>query len=160
THILLILSILAGCGGSAAPFALDPGVDAGAPADSGVHEPTPEAGDEEGDATPTAGAGVDAPSPDAGDAAPEADAAPFSPSQLPGLVLWLAADTGVTNAGGTVSAWGDGSGKANHAAQPTAANQPTFLPNGVHGHPALAFMPTSAPSFLRIADAASLNWGT
>jgi hypothetical protein len=56
-----------------------------------------------------------------------------------GLALWVRADQGVTLNGSAVSAWADGSGSDRHAVQPVPAQQPTFVPDAVQGHPALRF---------------------
>jgi hypothetical protein len=53
----------------------------------------------------------------------------FVPTGLPGLVLWLRADMGVTfnsNTNTQVSGWTDQSGKGNSVTQATSGNQPTF----------------------------------
>jgi hypothetical protein len=42
-------------------------------------------------------------------------------------VLWLKADTGVTQAGGAISAWADQSGLQNNASQANAGNMPTLV---------------------------------
>ncbi|MFN8297733.1 MAG: PKD domain-containing protein [Chitinophagales bacterium] len=51
----------------------------------------------------------------------------FTPSDVPGLNLWLAADTGVTTASGAVSQWNDLSGNGNHATQATANKRPLLV---------------------------------
>jgi len=52
--------------------------------------------------------------------------ASFVPTNLPGCVLWLRADLGVTLNGTTVSAWADQSGNGNNVSQSTGSAQPTF----------------------------------
>jgi len=53
------------------------------------------------------------------------------PSGVPvpttGLLLWLTADVGVSQAGGSVSQWLDQSGNGNTVLQSTPASQPTFV---------------------------------
>ena len=51
----------------------------------------------------------------------------WSPTDIPGLKLWLdASDTStITHSGGSVSQWNDKSGNGYHATQGTGANQPT-----------------------------------
>jgi hypothetical protein len=85
---------------------------------------------------------------------------PFSPSQLPGLALWLAADTGISTVNSKVTSWMDQSGHLNNATQSIAASQPTLVTGAVNGHPVVAFGLSGALTYLQIADAASLNWGT
>jgi hypothetical protein len=48
----------------------------------------------------------------------------FDPSFVPGLVLWLRGDLGITLNAGNVSAWADQSGSGHDATQPTAIQQP------------------------------------
>lgn len=64
----------------------------------------------------------------------------FRPDHLPGLSLWLRADSNVIYAT-TVSAWNDCSGNGNNAIQGTSANQPTFLTSveSINNKPALRF---------------------
>lgn len=78
----------------------------------------------------------------------------FSPLQLPGLLLWLRADQGITSASNKVSQWADLSGNGNHASQGVGASQPTWVPNAINGRPALdfsganTFMDTSAATII------------
>lgn len=57
------------------------------------------------------------------------------------LALWLdAADAStITLNGSTVSQWRDKSGNRRHFLQATAANQPTYTPNGLNGKPVVTF---------------------
>lgn len=73
--------------------------------------------------------------------------APFVPSQLPGLVLWLRGDLGITIGTG-VSAWADQSGNGNNASQATGSKQPTLkLSDPAYGGQAtLSFASGSAQS--------------
>jgi hypothetical protein len=63
----------------------------------------------------------------------------FRPVLVHGLVLWLRADMGVTQAGGFVSNWADQSGHGNDASQATGANQPTFDNYVINGRPGVRF---------------------
>jgi hypothetical protein len=68
----------------------------------------------------------------------------WTPKQLPGLVLWLRADAGITIATG-VSNWADQSGSGNNFAQATPGNQPTVsAAGGPTGGPAIAFASASS----------------
>ncbi len=72
-------------------------------------------------------------------------AANTPPDTLPGLALWVRADTGVTtNASGNVTAWTDQSGRGNHAAVADAA-APAFVASepGLNDQPTLRFNGTS-----------------
>ncbi|MCI0538584.1 MAG: Ig-like domain-containing protein [Verrucomicrobiales bacterium] len=55
------------------------------------------------------------------------------------LALWLKADTGVTLNGAAVVEWADQSGLGRNAAQATTTSQPTLVPDGANGKPALQF---------------------
>lgn len=65
----------------------------------------------------------------------------FSPRQIPDLGLWLDASDASTFTlnGSTVSEWRDKSGNGKHAAQATAADQPTYATNVVNGRSAVVF---------------------
>lgn len=54
----------------------------------------------------------------------------FQPTQLPGCVLWLRADLGVTTVSGNVSAWADQSGQGNNYQQVTAIDRPAYSASG------------------------------
>lgn len=75
----------------------------------------------------------------------------FQPSQLPGLVLWLRADLGITIATG-VSVWADQSGNGNNATQGTPAAQPTYFASG--GANGQAYMALSGASSQNLGGAA------
>jgi hypothetical protein len=62
-------------------------------------------------------------------------------AQIPrkGLAFWVRADQGVTLRDSAVSAWADLSGNNRHAVQPVPAQQPTFVPRAIGGHPAIRF---------------------
>lgn len=53
--------------------------------------------------------------------------ATITPDVVPGLVLWLRADSGVTLNGGAVSQWADLSGNGYHAVQSSASLRPTVV---------------------------------
>lgn len=63
----------------------------------------------------------------------------FSPTLVPGCVLWLdAADSRtITTSGSAVSQWSDKSGSSNHALQTNASYRPTTSNDG--GYPAISF---------------------
>ena len=58
---------------------------------------------------------------------------------IPGLKVWVSADTGLTMNGGTVSTWSDQSGSGNHFLQGNAGRQPKVVANGIGGKPSLQF---------------------
>jgi hypothetical protein len=62
---------------------------------------------------------------------------PWRPTRIPGCVLWLRADLGVTLVSGKVSAWADQSGMGNHFTQATGADQMAYVAPAYNGHPAL-----------------------
>ncbi len=72
-------------------------------------------------------------------------------------VLWLRANTGITQSGGAVSQWNDQSGNANHAYLPGTipTAKPAFVANSVNGYPSLDFDGTDDQ--LWVNDAASLD---
>ncbi len=65
---------------------------------------------------------------------------PFSPSDIPGLILWLDASDASTiqQSGGFVSQWSDKSGAGNHATQATGSRQPQTGVATINGQNALA----------------------
>jgi len=63
--------------------------------------------------------------------------APFSPSDISGLSLWLKADAGVTLSGSNVTAWADQSGNGKNAVG--ADTLPTLQSNAINGLPAIRF---------------------
>jgi hypothetical protein len=67
------------------------------------------------------------------------DPMPFIPPLLPGCVLWLRADLGVTLNAGNVSAWADQSGLGNDVTQATAADQPLLVASAQNGRPGVRF---------------------
>jgi len=126
-------------------------------AGGGVDATTPasgEAGSDGGvDATTTS-------SQDAGGDASEA-AAPWSPSSLTGLVLWLDGHEGLgmtdggsdAGDGGPGVLWMDRSGNGNNA----VGYGPAIEPAALDGQPAVHFNGTD---YLLLQDSTSLNWGT
>lgn len=73
-------------------------------------------------------------------------AAPFTPAALPGLVLWLRADLGVTT--GSTFTWADQSGQGNSFTQSTSAAQPTTSTNAVNNQSAVVFGTGATSSYL------------
>jgi hypothetical protein len=63
----------------------------------------------------------------------------FKPNLIGGIVLWLKADVGITQSGGTVSAWADQSPLANNFSQATGSMQPTYVSNANNNLPGLSF---------------------
>lgn len=63
----------------------------------------------------------------------------FLPNQLPGCVLWLRADQGLTLNNTNVSQWNDLSGQGQNFSQGTTADQPLWTPNGFNGLPGVTF---------------------
>jgi len=63
--------------------------------------------------------------------------APFSPSDLSNLSLWLKADAGVTLSGLNVTAWADQSGNGNNAT--TYDVNPVYTESAKNGKPAITF---------------------
>lgn len=71
---------------------------------------------------------------------PTSVVAPFSPSDIPNLVLWLKADAGVTKDGSNyVSSWADQSGNNNHAVQATGSAQPLWVDGVLNNNPVVRF---------------------
>jgi hypothetical protein len=82
-----------------------------------------------------------------------------SPTGLANLAVWLDASdsTTVTLNGATVSEWRDKSGNARHAAQPTAAAQPTYTSNNLNS---LATLRTTGSQHMVIPAWTYLNTNT
>lgn len=83
---------------------------------------------------------------------------PFSPTNVAGLALWLDPTSGLTSAGGKVSAWADKSPSAITVSQTAAASQPSV--GSVGSKPVVAF---GATSWLEAAGATvgtKLDFGT
>lgn len=66
------------------------------------------------------------------------------PAEIPGLKLWLRADSGVEVQDGKVAAWKDASGNNNDVAQTDAARRPVLVPGGLNGLPIIRFVGDSA----------------
>jgi hypothetical protein len=62
-----------------------------------------------------------------------------SPIPTDGLVLWLAADEGLEESGGKVTAWRDRSSKRYDHTQPNSSVQPTVLATKLNGRPVVDF---------------------
>jgi len=66
--------------------------------------------------------------------------APFLPSDLPNLQLWLDSSVGITKDGSDfVSIWADQSGNGNDATQGVGARQPLWIDSTLNGLPVLDF---------------------
>jgi hypothetical protein len=80
------------------------------------------------------------------------------PSDFEGLALWLEATDDSCNYDefDQVSLWSDGSGNANHAAQPSLTAQPTLLRSVLNGRGVLHF--DDEPSTLSVPDSPSLRF--
>ncbi|HNX90171.1 MAG TPA: PKD domain-containing protein, partial [Paludibacteraceae bacterium] len=63
----------------------------------------------------------------------------FSPANIPGLNLWLKADTGVSLNGSQVMVWHDQSGQGRDAWQTVPDQQPVFVTDELNGMPVLRF---------------------
>ncbi len=64
----------------------------------------------------------------------------ITPKDIPGLQLWLRADSAVTyNGSYKVSQWNDCSGNNFNASQATSGIQPTYISNQINGHPIINF---------------------
>lgn len=83
---------------------------------------------------------------------------PFSPADVTGLVLWLDPASGVTTAGGKVSAWRDRSASAITVSQTTATNQPSI--GSVGSKPVVTFGATSWLEALGATVGTKLDVGT
>ena len=62
--------------------------------------------------------------------------APFSPTDISGLSLWLKADAGVTLSGSNVTAWADQSGNGRTV---TVSNSPVFSASSINSKPTVDF---------------------
>jgi hypothetical protein len=84
----------------------------------------------------------------------------FSPTDIPGLALWLdpSDSSSITLVGGKVSQIADKSGNARHYSQSTDANRPTIASAAINGRDALQFVQASqqyliGPSFAALTAA-------
>jgi hypothetical protein len=83
----------------------------------------------------------------------------WSPSVVPGLVVWLDAAKGAgVVPGSPVSLWPDQSPAHNDASQSTSTEQPILEASAIGGLPAVRF--DGNTTFLSIADSNSIEWGT
>jgi hypothetical protein len=129
-----------------------------AAADRALDASTDAVVDAPGDATDDAQADASAPADGGSDARVDAGPATWDPTALgAGLALWLDAAERVTLTANRVSAWQDRSPNQHSATQSTATARPMVEANGINGRPVVRF-PRS--TFLRIADAPSLQFGT
>jgi hypothetical protein len=62
--------------------------------------------------------------------------APFSPTDLSSLSLWLKADAGISASGSDVTAWADQSGNGNNA---TMYNNPQLIASALNTKPVISF---------------------
>jgi hypothetical protein len=67
------------------------------------------------------------------------NSAPFSPSDISGLKLWLKADALALSDNDPVASWTDSSGQGNHATQSSGGAKPTFKTNIVNSKPIIRF---------------------
>jgi hypothetical protein len=77
----------------------------------------------------------------------------FSPSDIPGLKMWLKADALSLSNNDPVTSWTDLSGQNNHATQSSAGAKPTFKNDGAF--PVVRFNGTT--NLLNIFDCSALN---
>ena len=82
----------------------------------------------------------------------------FVPTDLPGCVLWLRSDMGISPLGGPVSNWADQSGSGNNAAQSLSANQMTYVPEGGAG--GLPYLSGTSSTFMTGGLASSFTLNT
>ncbi len=76
--------------------------------------------------------------------------APWTPAQLPNLVAWFRSDMGITQSGGTVSAWADLSGNGHNVSQSNSSYQPTYnTMGGANGQPRLTWSSYSTDVLLQ-----------
>jgi len=136
-------------------------VDSGSNPDTSI---TPDAATSDGstaDAGTSDGATTDAGSTDGG----SGDGGTFQLGNVPGLVLWLDANKGITQVANKVSAWADQTSFKNDAAQTLAPRQPTAVAAVINGKPVVHFdkgggNQGNVGNMMLIKDAVSLQWGT
>jgi hypothetical protein len=80
--------------------------------------------------------------------------APFDPSTIAGLKLWLKADSLALSDGAVVATWTDNSGTANNATQ-TGTAQPVYKTNIVNGKPVVRF--DGVNDFMQLATEITLS---
>ncbi len=90
-------------------------------------------------------------------------ATPLSPDGIPGLQLWLKADSmgkgppdaGITGAGSQVAIWPDQSRSEHHLRQPRVEARPSWVPDGLNGQPTIRF--DGKEDYLRLDYTPDLN---
>ena len=65
--------------------------------------------------------------------------APFAPTDIAGLLLWLKADALALSDGAAVSSWTDSSGNGRHFTQATGTRQPLYKSGIIGGKPVVRF---------------------
>jgi hypothetical protein len=63
----------------------------------------------------------------------------FSPTQIPGLTLWLNSTSLALTNGAAVASWNDDSGSGNTVTQGTSSQRPTFQTGQFNGRPCVRF---------------------
>jgi len=96
------------------------------------------------------------------DAGGKADAAEWSPKDLPGLAVWLDSTVGAMfDVNTKLTSWADQSGNGNNATIKPPCIGPARAANSLNGHDTLAFTGSGAVgACVTIADATSLQFGT
>ena len=85
--------------------------------------------------------------------------APWTPTDISGLTLWLKSDEGITKDGGdNVSQWDDQSGNSNHATQSNASYKPVWYDSQLNGYPGIRF--DGSDNYLQVNGIASIMAGT
>lgn len=68
----------------------------------------------------------------------------FNPRMFGAVALWLDAELGINQSGGTVGGWSDQSGQGNHCNQGSVPNQPAYNTSPINGRPSLRFNGTNS----------------
>jgi PKD repeat protein len=77
------------------------------------------------------------------------------PDQIPGLEMWLKADSGIVLNGNYVSEWNDQSGNGHHATSPFDVIRPVLQPQSLNNLPAVSF--DGVDDFLSYSDVNNLR---
>lgn len=156
-----VLAVFVACGDDDTPATTTPGIDGGG-ASSGTTGAS--SGGTSGTASSSSGGTSGTASSSSSSGGPVdagTDSAPpgYDVKSLPGLVLWLEAQTGVDlGTAATAAKWSDQSGKGNDAVQQVGqCGKPDRNANMLNGHVGLGFHETEC---LQIADNATLQFGT